>query len=333
MLPDVLAPNLKIVFCGTAVGDKSAETKAYYADPTNRFWSILHKVGLTPKKIKPTDYETITSYGLGLTDLAKNTHGVDKKLCSSDFDCEALTGKITKYKPNILCFNGKQAAKEYLKNENIDYGFQKETIGSTRIYIAPSTSGAASRYWDEKWWYLLADTLGTKLKKVNRDNYYEPDEICKLLRNVEIETGQISTVTEVDFINAIKDVKLHYSIPLDIRNMFEVAKALFSYGFLYYQFCTLALEQALKSLEALISQKYTLAGGPETTKNGHVPGLKFKIDFLYSKGIIRNILKEKVDVFRHLRNQSFHPTYQQVIGHYSGYLQSAAQIMNEIWLT
>ncbi|GEO17500.1 hypothetical protein [Microvirga aerophila] len=36
-LPEVLLPNLKIVFCGTAAGNRSAASGAYYAQPGNRF--------------------------------------------------------------------------------------------------------------------------------------------------------------------------------------------------------------------------------------------------------------------------------------------------------
>jgi TDG/mug DNA glycosylase family protein len=49
-LRDVLQPNLKIVFCGMAVGKKSAELKAYYAQPGNKFWEVLYKVSSLPKK-------------------------------------------------------------------------------------------------------------------------------------------------------------------------------------------------------------------------------------------------------------------------------------------
>ena len=43
-LPDILQPNLKVVFCGTAAGDASAKKRAYYAGPGNRFWKTLHEV-------------------------------------------------------------------------------------------------------------------------------------------------------------------------------------------------------------------------------------------------------------------------------------------------
>jgi G:T/U-mismatch repair DNA glycosylase len=53
VLPDYLAPGLRIVFCGTAVSTASAERGHYYAGPGNEFWSFLHRSGLTPVLLSP----------------------------------------------------------------------------------------------------------------------------------------------------------------------------------------------------------------------------------------------------------------------------------------
>jgi TDG/mug DNA glycosylase family protein len=53
-LPDILAPSLHVVICGTAVGERSAERRRYYAGPGNDFWRLLHLSGLTPDNSIPT---------------------------------------------------------------------------------------------------------------------------------------------------------------------------------------------------------------------------------------------------------------------------------------
>src|SRR3546814_7604122 len=55
VLPDVLAPGLRLVFCGSAAGRKSAELGAYYAGPGNKFWPTLYEIGLTPRHFRPQD--------------------------------------------------------------------------------------------------------------------------------------------------------------------------------------------------------------------------------------------------------------------------------------
>lgn len=52
VLPDVLKPDLKIVFCGTAAGRESAARGAYYAGSGNSFWKTLHEVGLYPALVR-----------------------------------------------------------------------------------------------------------------------------------------------------------------------------------------------------------------------------------------------------------------------------------------
>jgi TDG/mug DNA glycosylase family protein len=98
VLPDVLAPGLRIVFCGTAVSATSAQLGAYYAGPGNKFWVTLCKVGLTPRQLRPEEYATITQYGLGLTDLAKSVAGCDAALEDRHFDrrgCVPRSSAIT----------------------------------------------------------------------------------------------------------------------------------------------------------------------------------------------------------------------------------------------
>lgn len=56
LVPDLLAPGLDLVFCGTAPSPASYEARAYYANPGNAFWATLHAVGLTPEHFTPQRY-------------------------------------------------------------------------------------------------------------------------------------------------------------------------------------------------------------------------------------------------------------------------------------
>lgn len=157
ILPDLLLSNLDIVFCGTAVGEVSAKKLAYYAGPGNQFYLVLYKAKLIPKPMQPSEFEQLLNYNFGLTDLVKLTSGNDNVLVDDDFDIRGFKQKILKYQPKIVCFNGKKAAATYLdtKTKNISYGLMPNTIGSTKLYCAPSTSGSARRFWDEEVWKNL----------------------------------------------------------------------------------------------------------------------------------------------------------------------------------
>jgi TDG/mug DNA glycosylase family protein len=159
ILPDVLAPNLKVVFCGTAVGARSARLGAYYAGHGNRFYDILVRVGLTPRMLQPPEYPLLLTCGIGLTDIAKHRSGVDRMLRAEHFDGEVLRDKIVQYAPRVLAFNGKRAAQEFLGTQ-VNYGLQSVGIGETVVFVLPSTSGAARFFWDERYWHVLAAYVG-----------------------------------------------------------------------------------------------------------------------------------------------------------------------------
>lgn len=160
-VPDILAPGLKVVFCGTALGRVSAERRAYYAHPGNVFWRTLFAIGLTPVLTAPEDYAVLPRYGIGLTDLCKLHFGNDAELPPGACDAEALRAKIARYQPAILAFTSKTGAGVFLGRPTgaIGLGFQRETIGDTRIFVLPSPSGQARVFWDLRTWQDLADAV------------------------------------------------------------------------------------------------------------------------------------------------------------------------------
>ncbi len=159
VLPDVLDVNLRVVFCGTAVGRKSADLGLYYAGPGNRFWDVLFRVGLTPHRLAPQEFRILKNYGVGLTDLQKHESGPDDALHFADYDRDTLRDKVAQFAPSAVAFNGKTAAKEFYRCPRVEYGPQLESMWIARIpvFVLPSTSGAARGYWDEGYWSRLAD--------------------------------------------------------------------------------------------------------------------------------------------------------------------------------
>lgn len=155
VLPDVLAPCLSVVFCGTAVGTASALRRAYYAGPGNAFWRTLAEVGFTPRRVEPEEYQIITDFGLGLTDLAKTISGADRVLSKEHFGRNELRAKVRQYQPQVLAFTSKRAAEEFLGHP-VPYGLLDEKNDDTMLFVLPSPSGAARRYWDLKPWRALA---------------------------------------------------------------------------------------------------------------------------------------------------------------------------------
>jgi TDG/mug DNA glycosylase family protein len=158
LIPDVLPSGLKVVFCGTAAGTRSAEVGAYYAGRGNKFWRTISQIGLTPRLLDPHEFASLPGYGIGLTDIAKTYSGPDKDLRTAHFDAAGLRRKIEAAAPRTLAFNGKRAARAFY-GAPAAYGQQPDRIGGAVVFVLPSTSGAASGFWDMSYWQRLAEFL------------------------------------------------------------------------------------------------------------------------------------------------------------------------------
>ena len=161
ILPDRLRPGLKLVFCGTAAGRRSALSRAYYAHGQNKFWTTLHRVGLTPHLFAPQEYEKLWEHGIGLTDIAKHVYGMDHQLPKDALGVEAvaaLKARILKAKPHILAFTSLNGGRKVMGARAVA-GEQAERLGDTRIFILPSPSPLAANHWDIKPWRDLAKAV------------------------------------------------------------------------------------------------------------------------------------------------------------------------------
>ena len=158
LVADLLAPNLKLVFCGTAPSRASAAAKAYYAKPGNKFWPTLYQVGITPRRFAPHEFPHLLQLHIGLTDLCKVHSGTDAELPDGAFDLGAFKRKLRKYQPAIVAFTSKNAAQTAL-GRTVDYGLQEEEWGGTRVFVLPSPSGLATRFFRIEVWQELAHEL------------------------------------------------------------------------------------------------------------------------------------------------------------------------------
>ncbi len=164
LVPDVLPQGLKVVFCGTALGNESFRQRAYYAHPGNLFWRTLHRIGLTPRVLAPQEYPEVVKHGIGLTDVCKTAYGNDDDLRAEDFNAEATHDKIMRASPHFLAFTSVTAGSVFLDRDDLsigDFGLLPETVGKTKLFLLPSPSGQARRFWREDVWQTLAEKILT----------------------------------------------------------------------------------------------------------------------------------------------------------------------------
>ena len=161
-VPDVLAAGLDAVFCGINPGRASAAAGAHFANPRNDFWRLLHAAGFTPRLYAPSEQHDLLALGLGLTNAARRTTRGSSDLRAGDFaGSPARLEQIARdLEPGTIAFVGK-AAYQGAFRQRADLGPQERRLGSTQLFVLPSTSPAnAAVPWDERlyWFRELRDT-------------------------------------------------------------------------------------------------------------------------------------------------------------------------------
>src|SRR3982750_4718151 len=76
---DVIAPNLRVLFCGINPGLYTAAVGHHFARPGNRFWPALLAAGFTPRLFAPAEERELLALGYGITNLvARPTAAADE---------------------------------------------------------------------------------------------------------------------------------------------------------------------------------------------------------------------------------------------------------------
>jgi double-stranded uracil-DNA glycosylase len=151
-VPDVLAPDLRIVFVGINPGRVSAAAGAHFANPRNDFWRLLHAARLTSRLYQPREQFALLEEGLGLTNAAYRTTPGSGDLRRADFagSAERLERIAADLEPAWLAFVGKEAYRGAF-GVRPDLGLQERRLAATHLFVLPSTSPAnAAVSWDER---------------------------------------------------------------------------------------------------------------------------------------------------------------------------------------
>jgi double-stranded uracil-DNA glycosylase len=159
-VPDVLGPELRVVFVGINPGRVSAAARAHFANPRNDFWRLLHAAGLTSRLYEPHEQFALLAEGIGVTNAAYRTTPGSGDLRRADFAgaAERLERIGFDLRPGWLAFVGKEAYRGAF-GERPELGLQERKLADTRLFVLPSTSPAnAAVPWDERlrWFRELA---------------------------------------------------------------------------------------------------------------------------------------------------------------------------------
>ncbi|RXT04111.1 mismatch-specific DNA-glycosylase [Ammoniphilus sp. CFH 90114] len=143
-IPDHLREHLLILFVGYNPSIRSGETGHHYANPNNRFWTILHRSGLTPRKYTTEEDRDLLELGYGFTNIVARPTRTALEITKEEYQegRELLKQKVLKYKPKIVCFVGKGVYEEYSGKRNLGWGVQQPPVMEGVVeFVGPSSSG------------------------------------------------------------------------------------------------------------------------------------------------------------------------------------------------
>ena len=147
-LPDVIAPNLKVLFCGINPGLYTAAVGHHFARPGNRFWPALHQSGFTPQLVSPFEERELLKLGVGISNVVSHATASAAELTREDYVAggRALAKKIKRYQPRIVAILGVGAYRDAFARPKAQVGEQAERIHDARVWVLPNPSGLNANY-------------------------------------------------------------------------------------------------------------------------------------------------------------------------------------------
>jgi double-stranded uracil-DNA glycosylase len=142
-IPDVIAPDLAVLFCGINPGLWSAATGHHFARPGNRFWPALYRGGFTPRQLAPAEQELLLGYHLGITNVVARGSARADELTPAELVAggELLRARVARFAPRWLAVLGIGAYQTAFGRRKAVFGEQPDTLGSTRVWVLPNPSG------------------------------------------------------------------------------------------------------------------------------------------------------------------------------------------------
>lgn len=147
-MPDLIAPGLRVLFCGINPSLYSAVVGYHFARPGNRFWPTLHAAGITRRQLAPSEQEELLRLGYGITNVVDRATATAAKLEDSELTVggRRLLAKVRRYRPRYLAMLGISAYRLAFGRPEAQLGLQPETMGATRLWVLPNPSGLNAHY-------------------------------------------------------------------------------------------------------------------------------------------------------------------------------------------
>jgi TDG/mug DNA glycosylase family protein len=147
-VPDLIAPELRVLFCGINPSLYSAAVGHHFARPGNRFWPTLYRAGFTERLLHPSEERELLARGLGITNVFSRATASAASLSLDDYrqGSKSLTRKLRRYRPRIIAFLGLGAYRIVASEPAAMVGPQPVAFAGVAAWALPNPSGLNAHY-------------------------------------------------------------------------------------------------------------------------------------------------------------------------------------------
>lgn len=147
-VPDLIGPDLTVLFVGVNPGLYSAAIGHHFGHPANRFWRALYAGGFTERVLAPWEEATLLARGYGLINLVEHATSEAAELTRAELRAGAvrLGRTLRRYRPGIAAILGLGAYRVAFDRPRAVVGPQPERIGAARLWVLPDPSGLNTSY-------------------------------------------------------------------------------------------------------------------------------------------------------------------------------------------
>jgi TDG/mug DNA glycosylase family protein len=147
-VPDVIAPGLRVLFCGINPGLYTAWAGHHFARPGNRFWPALFASGFTRRLFRPDEERELLSLGYGITNIVARATVAADELNREELVEGAcvLRRKLAQYEPKCVAILGLGAYRSAFERPKAGFGLQPNKLGKTPVWILPNPSGLNAHF-------------------------------------------------------------------------------------------------------------------------------------------------------------------------------------------
>jgi TDG/mug DNA glycosylase family protein len=148
-VPDLLGPDLRLLFVGINPGLWTAATQTHFAHPVNRFYPALLLAGIIDRRIDPAagmtepDRAHLRERGIGITNLVRRATARADELDAAELreGAASLTALVERIRPRVVAVAGITAYRQAFGERRAAVGQQPDGLAGAELWVVPNPSG------------------------------------------------------------------------------------------------------------------------------------------------------------------------------------------------